>query len=1601
MDKKEKTLCLRIINELIRSYSQINMAPPCGISEVNFDETVLTPSWLVDIKQDFIIGKYEKLVDVIEKIKTILVDCLRSMGPYFTALCRILLHEQILQYEIQKLPRSMKNKFKTNNQKKAKGKPKSTRLAMKRRMDQRYFSIQSTLINAVFEEQDKQQRKTKYSTTADIKKKVATSEPKTNEMIAISTLISKISGNKQKVSEDNVDINKETPSMVKSLRTSRRKPNMSIKISSQTVATKTKDAGTEKSQNCSSEDITKLRRAPHLRQLPTLARDVSQNKELSSAKGPEKIKLGKRKKLPMTENNEETDDELRATKDSSIRDESSSTVEGEPKIKQKRVTGSRIGQRLQNLIGKKKPPTKLPTASNTQSNQETSESSSRNTCLPTTTRTLRTSTPRKQRGPITLEEIVTSLTGAESVNDAFMVSPLEEVEVEDAVLEMQQTMPMDTPQVVDGEAMEVEITKELPRKKRSSKFQQKGNQLMGIQEEETSVQDNDDNQVSTTRNGKNPQEESVECRLREAVLKSIGNNLQTSEESQENITTKKSSQSSKQRDDGPNMNNSIEEIQLLHHNRLIDEKEDDEELKVVKVVTKHTYKTISRKLLRLLDQVHPEDPEVTVEKVIVDEVIPDNRQLLPKLPLQKSPEEADQSNCKRRKSSCGKSMTLSYLKNSAKNAKKNSNTAKKPQVAVQAEESPASNSNCSILTEEGNMMIPCEESHPSESINMAIDDSVIREAEEWLTNELAPADTTLEDLTHIPEIPEISCFLHACQKALRLPFFTHFEFELSLIIPHASCLMATVVTALLSGAPSSKETKTCYPLPYLQWNRKLTARLSFWFLIYKRLKDSTKVQDLLGLEPIFWYILGNKRNPLTLKPFHLLPIHERVMILKGLCDHLLHVSKRIQSALISSTRGGREGMWLGEDIQGQKYLYIPIFLRDCFGNLRVYRTNKSSTFVQEEPFLETESIGLPQDLASSAGKAIDENDKPKEEKGLSNMNLLMDKTFSLAADNAEKLNALLATISSPFEEDELLEAEKKLGSKVVIKEEIIDQEAIKQEENDPSVELPSSKENIDSRNEQLLLAVKLKSLAKTVSCKETLLLKTRDVALVKLYMEWNEFNKDGFCVIEKAVASDKKYRRRRNEKRLQMKRKDQQDDNFEGPAHIKCGRQLLPLRPSLSRKAKSKAGSLMQEEETQPSRKEIISEMEERALLGSSNLNKEDMKWDISLWADDDSDDDQPRHLEVEESIWHGYAAIQNEAAAVARQPSLGIPDTSHYSSITKNSSGIVKTYAKLDSFTTQKNQTMVGVPPGQNVKIEPVVLIGESSKDSQDKLKTLYQKFKNRKLKSFKIKIKKEDVDSFIHSNKPELLTDLVRKKIADKQCNTKAGKSQMALCQNRESHDKTNRNRSVGSSTSSMKDLSEIEEANPPLSVTENILNSITRGKQPSNCGSLDLPTDTSIPGLFKSTTLNVVQLQMPFPEGGGGAKSYSKPEIDKVTQFVLKAVNDINRNSSTPQEIEKSTAHSDNQNSTCGGDDIEILSSPFDQRGKPGQASGLTDMINKDQHSAAQSSETHEDSAPGVVEPKSQTHICQSQSSGFKPFLLKSRNSKGTTALNNGDA
>ena len=128
------------------------------------------------------------------------------------------------------------------------------------------------------------------------------------------------------------------------------------------------------------------------------------------------------------------------------------------------------------------------------------------------------------------------------------------------------------------------------------------------------------------------------------------------------------------------------------------------------------------------------------------------------------------------------------------------------------------------------------------------------------------------------------------------------------------------------------------------WTHKLNSRVTRWY----RMKPK-RALETNGIEPRFWDIVGLK-NPLEQYTFHELSLHQRVWLLKSLCDNVFTAQKAIRECIAEQneeeTRTSIVGddsdclraTILGEDGLGRRYITFPGLMGR---EVRIYREDSS------------------------------------------------------------------------------------------------------------------------------------------------------------------------------------------------------------------------------------------------------------------------------------------------------------------------------------------------------------------------------------------------------------------------------------------------------------------------------------------------------------------------------------------------------------------------------------------------------------------------------------------------------------------------------------
>ncbi|XP_064355778.1 uncharacterized bromodomain-containing protein 10-like isoform X2 [Dromaius novaehollandiae] len=206
-----------------------------------------------------------------------------------------------------------------------------------------------------------------------------------------------------------------------------------------------------------------------------------------------------------------------------------------------------------------------------------------------------------------------------------------------------------------------------------------------------------------------------------------------------------------------------------------------------------------------------------------------------------------------------------------------------------------------------------------------------KEMEEWEKALLAQAAPTRMETMW--EIPAIGHFLCLAQQILNLPEIVFYELERCLLMPQCNAFLAKIMTSLLSP-PHRRSTLHRKPtLPYGTWEAALRQKVQQWYTLVGQTDDPSGCAEKLGLCPQFFEVLGEV-NPLEEKPFHELPFHQKVWLLKGLCDFVYETQKDVQDAVLGQPIHECREVILGYDYFENAYVHFPQF---CGADVRIYK----------------------------------------------------------------------------------------------------------------------------------------------------------------------------------------------------------------------------------------------------------------------------------------------------------------------------------------------------------------------------------------------------------------------------------------------------------------------------------------------------------------------------------------------------------------------------------------------------------------------------------------------------------------------------------------
>ncbi|XP_063036321.1 uncharacterized protein KIAA2026 homolog isoform X2 [Melospiza melodia melodia] len=219
-----------------------------------------------------------------------------------------------------------------------------------------------------------------------------------------------------------------------------------------------------------------------------------------------------------------------------------------------------------------------------------------------------------------------------------------------------------------------------------------------------------------------------------------------------------------------------------------------------------------------------------------------------------------------------------------------------------------------------------------------------KEIEEWEKSLLAQAAPTRMETMW--EIPAIGHFLCLAQQILNLPEIVFYELERCLLMPQCNVFLSKIMTSLLSP-PHRRPTLHRRPtFSYRTWEAALRKKVQHWYTVVGQTDNPNAAAEKLGLCPQFFKVLGEV-NPLDEKPFHELPFHQKVWLLKGLCDFVYETQKDVQDAVLGQPIHECREVILGYDCLENAYVHFPQF---CGADVRIYK---------QKPFQAPEFPSLP------------------------------------------------------------------------------------------------------------------------------------------------------------------------------------------------------------------------------------------------------------------------------------------------------------------------------------------------------------------------------------------------------------------------------------------------------------------------------------------------------------------------------------------------------------------------------------------------------------------------------------------------------------------
>ncbi|KAF4099038.1 hypothetical protein G5714_021068 [Onychostoma macrolepis] len=225
-----------------------------------------------------------------------------------------------------------------------------------------------------------------------------------------------------------------------------------------------------------------------------------------------------------------------------------------------------------------------------------------------------------------------------------------------------------------------------------------------------------------------------------------------------------------------------------------------------------------------------------------------------------------------------------------------------------------------------------EEKRQREQERKEAEEASVKELEEWESSLLSLAEPC--PLWSLWELPAIGHFLCLAQTALHLPEIVFYELERCLLMPRCSSFLAKIMTALLCHPQKRSGVQRRPPMPYREWEGQLRRCVQSWYRAVGCAEEPRQAAraERLGLCRQFFWTLGAV-SPLEETAFHLLPLQQRVWLLKGLCDHVYETQKEVQDAVLAQPIHECRESILGYDGQDNAYIHFPHF---CGADLRIY-----------------------------------------------------------------------------------------------------------------------------------------------------------------------------------------------------------------------------------------------------------------------------------------------------------------------------------------------------------------------------------------------------------------------------------------------------------------------------------------------------------------------------------------------------------------------------------------------------------------------------------------------------------------------------------------